>query len=261
ATRSIRRRYSRGPRHRSGDAVHRPGPRATVCRAAGQGWRSPGPDRTAVQPLRRGDAPCGTGRTATRRPAGQRAGRAAPGRRAGPDVTGRLPGDPRDEHAHHERTGGRERRTAQVHRLQHRDRQGAAGAAHGHLRARTQGPGDAGARVQARAHSEQRCRNDVLRITGQAAERIASEASGALKPRLEEHSHALAVLRVQVERMGRTARAWTLASLATLGLTLVASLLVLGYVRRELATARAQVQRYDDAIPVLRAFHASDAVV
>jgi hypothetical protein len=66
---------------------------------------------------------------------------------------------------------------------------------------------------------------------------------------------------VQVERMGRTARAWTLASLATLGLTLVASLLVLGYVRRELATARAQVQRYDDAIPVLRAFHASDAVV
>lgn len=115
--------------------------------------------------------------------------------------------------------------------------------------------------VQARAHSEQRFRNDVLRITGQAAERIASEASGALKPRLEEHSHALAVLRVQVERMGRTARAWTLASLATLGLTLVASLLVLGYVRRELATARAQVQRYDDAIPVLRAFHASDAVV
>src|SRR5690606_38498023 len=85
----FRRRYSRGPRHRSGDAVHRPGPRAAVCRAAGQGWRSPGPDRTAVQPLRRGDAPCGTGRTATRRPAGQRAGRAAPGRRAGPDVTGR----------------------------------------------------------------------------------------------------------------------------------------------------------------------------
>src|SRR5690606_15393105 len=108
--------------------------------------------------------------------------------------------------------------------------------------------------VQARAHSEQRFRNDVLRITGQAAERIASEASGALKPRLEEHSHALAVLRVQVERMGRTARAWTLASLATLGLTLVASLLVLGYVRRELATARAQVHRYDDEILSHRAY-------
>src|SRR5690606_25321986 len=228
ATRSIRRRYSRGPRHRSGDAVHRPGPRAAVCRAAGQGWRSPGPDRTAVQPLRRGDAPCGTGRTATRRPAGQRAGRAAPGRRAGPDVTGRLPAIPgMSMHTTNELAGA----SAELRRSIDSNTEIAKVL----LALRTDISGHARKvqamlehDVQARAHSEQRFRNDVLRITGQAAERIASEASGALKPRLEEHSHALAVLRVQVERMGRTARAWTLASLATLGLTLVASLLVLG---------------------------------
>ncbi|MCD9031459.1 hypothetical protein LDO32_06925 [Luteimonas sp. Y-2-2-4F] len=109
--------------------------------------------------------------------------------------------------------------------------------------------------------SSHRFREDVTGITGQAAERISRQAEDALKPRLQEHGRMLASLGTQVERMGRAARTWTFASLAILALTVLVSLLVLGYFRRELAAARAELQRYEDAIPVLQAFYASDAVV
>lgn len=115
--------------------------------------------------------------------------------------------------------------------------------------------------AEAMGESGRRFREDIAGITGQAAGRIAQEAEDALKPQLREHAQALTSLRAQIERMGRTARAWTFASLATLGLTVVVALLLLGHVRRELATAKAEVQRYDDAIPVLRAFYASDALI
>ncbi|NYZ63191.1 hypothetical protein H0E82_10505 [Luteimonas sp. SJ-16] len=61
--------------------------------------------------------------------------------------------------------------------------------------------------------------------------------------------------------MGRSARTWTIASLATLIMVVVVASLVLGYFRRELGTMREEVQRYEDAVPVLQAFYASDAVV
>lgn len=103
--------------------------------------------------------------------------------------------------------------------------------------------------AEAMRESGHRFRQDVAHITGQAAERIAREAEDALGPQLREHAQALTSLRAQVEAMGRTARIWTFASMATLGLTVVVALLVLGYARRELAAARAEVQRYDDAMP------------
>lgn len=115
--------------------------------------------------------------------------------------------------------------------------------------------------AEAMRESGHRFHEDVARITGHAAERIARAAEDALTPQLREHAQALTSLRGQVERMGRTARTWTFASMATLGLTVVVALLVLGYARRELETARAEVQRYEDAIPVLRAFYASDALI
>ena len=115
--------------------------------------------------------------------------------------------------------------------------------------------------VEAMKESAHRLGEDVAHITGQAAERIARDAEDVLRPQLREHAQALASLRAQVEAMGKTARTWTFASMATLGLTVMVALLVLGHARRELAAARAEVQRYDDAIPVLRAFYASDALI
>ncbi len=109
--------------------------------------------------------------------------------------------------------------------------------------------------------SGQKFHQDVAHITGQAADRIARQAGDALKPRMQEYEQALASLRRQVEGLGRTARVWTLASLATMGLTVVVALLVLGYFNRELTTAKDELQRYDEAIPVLRAFYASDAII
>lgn len=41
----------------------------------------------------------------------------------------------------------------------------------------------------------------------------------------------------------------------------VVVLLVLGYFKRELGTVQHELQRYEDAVPVLQAFYASDALV
>ena len=47
----------------------------------------------------------------------------------------------------------------------------------------------------------------------------------------------------------------------TLLLALFVAWAVLGYYRRELATTKEELQRYEDAVPVVRAFYASDAVI
>ncbi|MBD9469793.1 hypothetical protein IB230_12125 [Pseudoxanthomonas sp. PXM01] len=36
---------------------------------------------------------------------------------------------------------------------------------------------------------------------------------------------------------------------------------LLGYYRRELTTTKEELQRYEDAVPVVQAFYASDAVI
>ncbi|TDK20364.1 hypothetical protein E2F46_16090 [Luteimonas aestuarii] len=54
---------------------------------------------------------------------------------------------------------------------------------------------------------------------------------------------------------------WFGAAATTLLLTLLVAWAVLGYYRRELASAQDALQRYEDAIPVVQAFHASDAVI
>ena len=45
------------------------------------------------------------------------------------------------------------------------------------------------------------------------------------------------------------------------GLVLWMAWTVLGYYRRELAATKDELQRYEDAVPVVQAFYASDAVI
>ncbi|MDR6990683.1 hypothetical protein [Luteimonas sp. 3794] len=115
--------------------------------------------------------------------------------------------------------------------------------------------------ADASSASRDQLRADVARITADAAARIASQADDALQPQLQQHRHALASLTAQIEAMGRSARTWMLASLVTLAMVVVVAWLVLGYVQREAGTMREEVQRYEDALPVLQAFYASDAMV
>ncbi|KAF1723970.1 hypothetical protein CSC78_14200 [Pseudoxanthomonas japonensis] len=44
-------------------------------------------------------------------------------------------------------------------------------------------------------------------------------------------------------------------------MVLVVGWTVLGYYRRELAATKEELQRYEDAVPVVQAFYASDAVI
>lgn len=104
-------------------------------------------------------------------------------------------------------------------------------------------------------------REQIGRMTGQAISRVAEEARQAISPEVLAHGRAVTAMTAQVERASRAARAWTIASIATLGLTVVAAFMVVGYSNRQLTDLKGELHRYEDAVPVLQAFYASDARV
>ena len=54
---------------------------------------------------------------------------------------------------------------------------------------------------------------------------------------------------------------WFGAAASLLFLTLLVAWLLLGYYRRALAAAKNELQRYENAVPIVQAFYASDAVI
>ncbi|PPJ44182.1 hypothetical protein C0063_07920 [Pseudoxanthomonas sp. KAs_5_3] len=54
---------------------------------------------------------------------------------------------------------------------------------------------------------------------------------------------------------------WFATTAGTLLLVLLVGGVVLGYYRRELSTVKDELERYENAIPVLEAYYASDAVI
>ncbi|KRA55160.1 hypothetical protein ASD77_10265 [Pseudoxanthomonas sp. Root65] len=54
---------------------------------------------------------------------------------------------------------------------------------------------------------------------------------------------------------------WLISAGTVLVLVVFAAWAVLGYYRRELASTKEELQRYEDAVPVVQAFYASDAVI
>ncbi|WP_024891878.1 hypothetical protein [Luteimonas huabeiensis] len=98
-------------------------------------------------------------------------------------------------------------------------------------------------------------------IVSGAQARIVEEAKAAIVPVAAEYGRAVDTASAQLRVAGRTVRAWY-GALAGLCLLLVlVAWGVLGYYRRELAEARDALERYEDAVPVLQAFYASDATV
>lgn len=94
-----------------------------------------------------------------------------------------------------------------------------------------------------------------------ARTRISAEARAALDPVAAECGRAMNAASTQLQAAARTVWTWY-AGLVGLGLLLaVIAWGVLGYYQRELERARDELARYDNAIPVLRAFRASDAIV
>lgn len=104
-------------------------------------------------------------------------------------------------------------------------------------------------------------RRDVAAIVEGAGTRIAQEARETVSPVAAEYGQAVSALSAQLRGTGQVVRIWMGASAAILLLVLVVAWTVLGHYRRELAATKEELQRYEDALPVLEAFYASDAVI
>lgn len=104
-------------------------------------------------------------------------------------------------------------------------------------------------------------RHDIAGIVGGAGTRIAKEAKDAVSPIAAEYDRAISATSAQLRGANRTVWGWFGAAGTILLLVLLVGWAVLGYYRRELAATKEELQRYDDAVPVVQAFYASDAVL
>ncbi|WP_235577904.1 hypothetical protein [Pseudoxanthomonas sp. Root630] len=104
-------------------------------------------------------------------------------------------------------------------------------------------------------------RRDVASIVDGAGARIANDARDAMSPLAVEHGRAVSAASARLKESGRIVWVWFGASSLLLGLALLAGWAVLGYYRRELAAVQDELHRYEDAVPVVQAFYASDAVL
>ena len=104
-------------------------------------------------------------------------------------------------------------------------------------------------------------RRELVAMVEGAGAHIAQDAREAISPVAAEYGQAVSVASGQLRSVGRTAWLW----LGTVGVTLLLVLFVawavLGYYRRELVATKEELQRYEDAVPVVQAFYGSDAVI
>lgn len=98
-------------------------------------------------------------------------------------------------------------------------------------------------------------------IVAGASARIAQEAKDAMAPVAVQYGRDVSVTSAHLQKAGRTIWAWLCAAGSILLLALLVGWAVLGYYRRELAAAKDELGRYEDAIPVLNAYYASDASI
>nr|WP_298122879.1 hypothetical protein [uncultured Pseudoxanthomonas sp.] len=104
-------------------------------------------------------------------------------------------------------------------------------------------------------------RRDLVAIVEGAGTRIAQDAREAVSPVAAEYGHAVSATSAQLRSVGRTVWLWLAAIGTTLLLVLLVAWTVLGYYRRELSATKEELHRYEDAVPVVQAFYASDTVI
>lgn len=104
-------------------------------------------------------------------------------------------------------------------------------------------------------------RREVTAIVGGAKTQIAEEAKQAVAPVAAEYDRAVSATSAQLQGASKTVWMWFAAGGTILLLALLVGWAVLGYYRRELAVVKDELQRYENAVPVVQAFYASDAVI
>jgi len=115
--------------------------------------------------------------------------------------------------------------------------------------------------VQALRQEVGQFRRDVAAVVDGAGVRIAQDAREAVFPVATEYGQAVSVTTAQLRGAGRTVWMWLGATVTILVLVLFVVWAILGYYRRELAATKDELQRYEDAVPVVQAFYASDAMI
>lgn len=116
-------------------------------------------------------------------------------------------------------------------------------------------------RMQALGQEIHQFRNDVAGIVGGASAQIAKEAKDAVSPVATEYDRAVSATSAHLQGASRTVWLWLGAAASILLLVLLVGWAVLGYYRRELAHVQDELARYENAVPVLQAYAASDAVL
>ncbi|WP_241148174.1 hypothetical protein [Xanthomonas axonopodis] len=96
---------------------------------------------------------------------------------------------------------------------------------------------------------------------GRASSQIAKEAKEAVAPVVAQYDRDVSATSAQLQKANKTVWMWFAAAAAILLLVLIVGWAVLGYYRRELSTVKEELQRYENAIPVLQAYSASDAFI
>jgi hypothetical protein len=115
--------------------------------------------------------------------------------------------------------------------------------------------------VQSLRQEANQFRHDISNIVDGAGTQIAKEAKAAVSPVAAEYSHAVSIASARLQGANKMVWLWFGAASSILLIVLLVGWAVLDYYRRELATTKEELQRYENAVPVVQAFVASDAVV
>ncbi|WP_313318551.1 hypothetical protein [Stenotrophomonas sp.] len=116
-------------------------------------------------------------------------------------------------------------------------------------------------RMQALAQQVTQVRSDIAGLVGGASAQIAREAKDAVSPVATEYGRAVSATSAHLQGANRMVWLWLGAAASILLLVLLVGWAVLGYYRRELSQAKDELARYENAVPVMQAFAASDAII
>ena len=112
--------------------------------------------------------------------------------------------------------------------------------------------------LQALQDGLSRTSSQVKTIVENASSLIADDAVKNLSPIADGFGHDVSAC---LRSVHKTFSIWFTVAGAILLLVLLCGWITLGHYRQELATVREEVQRHEDAIPVLQAYAASDAIL
>ncbi len=104
-------------------------------------------------------------------------------------------------------------------------------------------------------------RREIATIVGGAKTQLAEDGKQALAPVAAQFDRDVTTTTARLKGASKTVWTWFAAGGAILLLVLLVGWAVLGYYRRELAATKDELQRYENAVPVVQAFYASDAIV